>query len=374
MVIDFIILVVVFLSVFVGHIYLAYFVSFVSFLFVFLYIGLNGRIKWNKTLLFSFLFFSWVVLVNFCFNIYDVSVLGKYSLIFSFVLLASYFRSLFLVDKMQKVMFFASFCAALIVIFNFLTGKMYLGGDRYSIGDYINANYVAYTLVMSIAALYIHRFVFLKKFSKIDLLGIFVIFLGIGLTGSRGAIISFLTISLFYVMKKYFSNIFHGLFVSLGVFVASLLVYLFIPNDILNRLLFRDGSTVDYTSGRSDQWLEALRIISSNPLTGAGADAFTRLNYIYISDENTLQLHNVFLVIIVEFGFIGLVLYLLILISIIKNFFNMGLYKGGFILLIFLGYWLPIALTGIWAYTIPAWVFFSWLIMLGFVYSENENN
>ena len=81
---------------------------------------------------------------------------------------------------------------------------MYLGGDRYSIGDYINANYVAYTLVMSIAALYIHRFVFLKKFSKIDLLGIFVIFLGIGLTGSRGAIISFLTISFFYIMKKYF--------------------------------------------------------------------------------------------------------------------------------------------------------------------------
>lgn len=372
---EIIILQIIFFSVFVGHIYLVYLISLISFFLVFMYMVSTGVLKWNKPILFSFLFFAWVVVVNFYYGIYEISILGKYSIIFTLIFLMLHFGSLSLVNKIQKIILLSSCFAASVIIFNFLTGNTYLGGDRYSIGDYINANYVAYTLVMSVAILYIYRFIFSEKFTKSDLFCVFIIFVGISLTGSRGAIISFLAISTFYVIKKYFSNILHGFFLSIGILIASFLVFLFIPKDIFDRLLFKNSpTTMDYTSGRSDQWPEAVRLINNNPWIGNGADAFTRLNHIYVSDETTLQLHNVFLAIVVEFGFIGLSLYILTLFFIMKRFFNLGLYKGGFIMLIFIGYWLPIALTGIWAYTIPAWVFFSWLMVLGCVYKENGHS
>lgn len=141
----------------------------------------------------------------------------------------------------------------------------------------------------------------------------------------------------------------------------------FIPQAIIDRLTFSTYNSQDanqFASNRLDQWPVALDLISRHPFQGNGPHAFETYNAAYIGVDE-IQLHNVFLNISVEYGLFGLFLYLIVIFSIVYSIWEKNDPDWSkWIAVILLFSWFIIAFTGIWAYSVPAWFLFAWLMRI----------
>jgi O-antigen ligase len=121
---------------------------------------------------------------------------------------------------------------------------------------------------------------------------------------SRGGYVAFLAGWLFIGLFKQRKLLL--LLIVFGVLWTSL-----VPNAVVMRVeMTNDGGELDHSSEtRLNLWEDAIEVFSSNPITGAGYET-----YAYMGRVGTYRdTHNIYIKILVETGFIGLVLFLWLL-------------------------------------------------------------
>jgi O-antigen ligase len=121
---------------------------------------------------------------------------------------------------------------------------------------------------------------------------------------SRGGYVAFLAGWLFIGLFKQRKLLL--LLIVFGIMWTSL-----VPNAVVMRVeMTNDGGELDHSSEtRLNLWEDAMEVFSSNPITGAGYET-----YAYMGRVGTYRdTHNIYLKVLVETGFIGLVLFLWLL-------------------------------------------------------------
>lgn len=268
-----------------------------------------------------------------------------------------YFLSRFFVNNIKNIKYIISAVAFGAVIGgSFVTQQVDDWGEileRQAVVGH-NANFTAYVLVGSVFLINVGSFmrIFNKNaFFWIVPVNLFVLSKLI-LLGTRGAIISFFSILLWFFLYriipkkiiKYFIILYFIVIATFpfGVFDFALESF----EGLFNR------NTGDL-SGRLPAWIIAKEQISNHLFLGIGIGSFALVN------PQGIGAHNVFLTMILEVGLIGFFLMFLMLWSI----FLPALKKNAtadqiFIFGAFFMFWLPIAATGHWELS-P----FSWLLL-----------
>lgn len=231
-----------------------------------------------------------------------------------------------------------------------------LQGDRVNIGN-INANYIAYSLVTLLPILYI----FLIK-NKIYYLLLIFFGIAIFLTGSRGALISFLLFITILSFKKPAFGLVIGLII-ISCFTMLIGFYDSLPSYWKNRLDFQGSSDsdIDWSSGREATWSAALRLFEDHYIFGIGLNNFGEVSGLQIN------VHNVFLSLLVETGIFGFLFYFIAFFSILFYLFKRSFILGLIVLLIEI----PIFFTGVWESSPVLWSVLS-LLMAYAVLFEDE--
>jgi len=281
-----------------------------------------------------------------------------------FVLLLIYWE---LYQKPEELMaglqayIFGAYVLVAGTIYNFLTGNVAVKYEgRYSATG-VNAVDLALILMLGLpiatqlffAARNDKRGTWLKV---INLLYMPLSIFSVILTGSRTSLVAAIPFSIFIVgaqQIKFDRKIF--MFV---IILISLVVFLpFIPQSILNRL-GSIGSSIGEgdLGGRMNLWWEATVVFAEHPILGVGSGA--------VASNIGSAVHNTFISIIAETGFIGFTLFLSIIGIVIYE--AVRLPKG------MSGLWLTILVTwaiGVlslsWEFRKLTWIILSFVILEG---------
>ena len=224
-------------------------------------------------------------------------------------------------------------------------------GKRLSVGD-INTNYISYSLALGVfVGLTLIIFSKNKILSNI-LIGVIALFvLGIILSGTRGAIISVVALLFsYYSIHVGFRSVKILLYLITSIVLGNLLLGL-LPESIYFRIF--NASTEDVSSGRYELWSRAVSYILTSPIVGHG------LGYFQSNNLSGSAVHNVFLSVLVEFGAIGLLLYSFGVFSLVfmKSKYRSIVHTRW----LFIISWLPIAMTGVWEFSITMWFVYAWI-------------
>jgi len=252
--------------------------------------------------------------------------------------------------------------AALIVVLNgFSFVPDSLIDARSTVGD-LNANYIAYSISTAIPMAIT---LLLDKPGWRPGNYALTAFLALGLaailfSGSRGALSGVLAAFAFYGLTRARRNF--GKVALAVLALVSLLFFIsnFLPFEVRQRLDFMsylggNNSEIDF-SGREELWPFALANIYSNPYWGVGAYAFQEISPLGI------PAHNVLLTIAVESGLVGFFIYFRLLYLILRKLLrseSRAAKIGGTLLFLV---WVPMALTGVWEFAVPAWFAFGWML------------
>lgn len=311
------------------------------------------RLIWQES--FMFLFFIMVITRYSLSGLYTQSQLS--TIIFNYI---TPFFMLFTVRRLWKAKFdwlvlgyaYLAGCitATIILVYKWIVEG---AATRLSIGE-LNANYVSYCLVTGVVVGLTLILLSKNKFQIRALVAtLAILFVGILLGGTRGSLISILGLLIGFSFFRFRRNPFKITILSIAAISFGIFLFNIIPEAVSSRIL-SDSSTGDVTSGRSYLWSLAVSYISESPLTGYG------IGYFKYNNASGIEVHNVFLSILVEFGIVGLLFYVPVLFSII--FIKHKSLEVMQARIFFITSWLPIAMTGVWEYSIAAWFVFAWLI------------
>lgn len=242
--------------------------------------------------------------------------------------------------------------AAISLVVSWVTSNGAIYG-RLTVGE-LNANYVSYSLATGVTVALILILFSNSKVKNNLLIGVIsMLSFAILLSGTRGSIISVVFLLAMYYsfqLKHQPLKVFWTLFLS--IITAALLLSV-IPETVYTRIV-SDGSTSDdVSSGRYDIWSLATSFISEKPLLGNG------LHYFESQSLNEVKVHNVFLTLLVEFGIVGFILYTSVIFSFaFMKSENINIKHAR---ILFIVSWLPIAMTGVWEFSIAPWFVYAWL-------------
>lgn len=264
-------------------------------------------------------------------------------------------------NKLTFGLFYVTGCAvaSILIVRNWLNGIDFEGSGRYSVGDYMNANYAAYSIALGFAvACYIAWKERKNRFRVIFLVILMIIFVfALLLTGNRGSLLSCM-ISAFVVLNGISrGSILRRITLNAAAVIAIIIAAILIPTEHYSRFLFEsyDDSGAGYSTGRLDMWMMAWER-RGNILFGQGFDSFGALTGLDINP------HNIVVSLTFEVGLLGLGLYVTTLWNFVNTSTPKGMVEGRLKwlpLYLFVG-WLPIALTGVWGLAPVAWLIFSW--------------
>lgn len=247
----------------------------------------------------------------------------------------------------SKALLLGGCITSILMILNF---DSIFEGDRVNING-INANYLAYSLVTLLPVLYI--FLNNRRKNKIYYCFLLLFSAAIFLTGSRGALISLI---IFYVFLSFKKPLF-GLAIFLIIiscFTIFLGFYDSLPQYWKTRFDFQSfaSNDVDWSSGREATWTTAWRIFEDHYIFGIGPNNFGEIGGFGIN------VHNVFLSLLVETGIFGFILYFMAFFSILFFITKKNILLGVIVLLIEI----PIFFTGVWESSPVLWVVLSLLM------------
>ena len=139
---------------------------------------------------------------------------------------------------------------------------------------------------------------------------------------STGFITSFVVLALLLIRKLLFHNnlavakarLFFYISIGIGVLVVFLRQFTFYKTIVEN--LF--GKDITFT-GRIDLWDQALELIKKSPLLGCGHLSVSGLQIFGNDNWTSTSCHNIYLDIIVETGFVGLVIFLIAILILTRN-------------------------------------------------------
>lgn len=164
-----------------------------------------------------------------------------------------------------------------------------------------------------------------KKHSKRYIATAAVMFVAVLLTGKRGPLIFMI---LAYILANIIlSGSFNKVIKSISKYAICVLIaivglfgYVTIygstsRNSIVRLIeLFNDsGSGQDVSNGRFELWGLALKLFSSSPIFGVGWRRYHELALVYLHED--IETHNVYLQLLAECGILGLVVYLIPVLS-----------------------------------------------------------
>ena len=199
-----------------------------------------------------------------------------------------------------------------------------------------NANSYASFLVLFIPIIITHLIFAKAKLTKRIYLFIFIIsIIGLLITGSRGGIISFvfsMSIYMLYIKKEVnvpFSKILSGTMILFVIGLAGLFIA---PKDVrvmiserfsLFTSVVEENSEIDpnkAVGGRFKLWSSGLKLVFERPIVGHGNDTVKELMY----DRFGLDApaHNQFINYMVQYGVIGLSVYLIMHLQILRHFLD----------------------------------------------------
>ncbi|WP_241651849.1 O-antigen ligase family protein [Pseudoalteromonas phenolica] len=148
-------------------------------------------------------------------------------------------------------------------------------------------------------------------------IGLFVMCWGIIATQSRGGLLGILTIFGFFISKKIKNPVVLG---GIGAVAGIFLLALAGINDRQSGGAAEEG--VDASAmGRIYAWQAAINMALANPFTGVGISNFY-VNYFFYSphwDGKNHAVHSTWFQVLGEMGFIGLFLFILLIVSIYKS-------------------------------------------------------
>ena len=204
-------------------------------------------------------------------------------------------------------------------------GAVSLGREgRYA--GFSEVNQYASYLVLFIPLL-LSPFLFRKGFLiKITITIMLIIaFAGLIATGSRGGLLSFCFCMLVYLALLYYQKIFSLRLVILltcTVLLLGVVSYVIAPSEVKQTLRTKlDPANLEdldqYSSGRTLIWRAGLLLFLDSPIYGHGKNTFIPLvSKRYRISGNS---HNDYLLYMVEYGIIGLVIYLMIYLKVFQH-------------------------------------------------------
>ncbi len=155
-------------------------------------------------------------------------------------------------------------------------------------------------------------------------------------TGSRGALMSlFFGLFLFWVLAE----IPHKTVIMISILIASVIMVvimvLFTPNINVSRSYTYSEETSSTAQMRWDNIPVSIRMFIDHPIFGTGPDGFV-INYrryaaglvATTSREKTLRTHNTPLQVLVEYGLVGITLFILIIFMAIKRMIEVRRYSS----------------------------------------------
>jgi O-antigen ligase len=248
--------------------------------------------------------------------------------------------------------------SSIIIIYNWQHST---GSNIYRFSkEGLNANYVAYCLATAVPVLMV-IFLRLKNIHILHLLGViltlFTLFMGIALTGCRGALFAYLIGLSIFIFSMFRLHKVAFFFVLISLLITSITFYNYLPLMLQTRLVnIYAASQYGGINDRLTLWPIAFDLFKKNMIFGVGAGSFQNLNPLGMGT------HNVFLSVAAELGIIGLFLYLLSVVISLLNVFRRKLsFRGGKLALFSLFLvWLTISLAGVWEVSPAAWFSFAW--------------
>jgi hypothetical protein len=134
--------------------------------------------------------------------------------------------------------------------------------------------------------------------------------LAIGLTGSRGGMVTTLVALLFIPLTvSKLSPLRRGIAIAL-LWISGILAVTYLPQTLMERLAStRTEVEGGNMGGRMKIWKAGMRAFAAQPWTGYGTSAFKRAVDPYLATRSQVA-HNSFLSVAVEEGLVGLILYL----------------------------------------------------------------
>lgn len=155
-------------------------------------------------------------------------------------------------------------------------------------------------------------------------IGLFVMCWGIIATQSRGGLLGILTIFGFFISKRIKNPVVLG---GIGAVAGIFLLALAGISDRQSGGAAEEG--VDASAmGRIYAWQAAINMALANPFTGVGISNFY-VNYFFYSphwDGKNHAVHSTWFQVLGEMGFIGLILFILLIVSIYKSLRRSNLY------------------------------------------------
>jgi len=281
-----------------------------------------------------------------------------------------------LVSGLQAYVFGAYILVA-STIYNYASGNVAVQYEgRYSATG-VNANDVALVLILGlpIALPIVMQLFFVASrnitgtiLRAINLLYVPLCIFSFVLTGSRTSIIAIIPFGIFVIGTQRI-KVEQKLLIFVILLVSLLALLPFIPQSVINRLgtIGSSISGVDL-GGRVTMWRRSIAVLAQHPIFGVGSGAI----------DHTIggAVHNTFISVVTETGFIGLILFLSILGLVV---YRMALLPGRISPLWFAIFltWLIGAVSLSWEFRKITWIILSFIIIassFGEEIAEKESN
>ncbi len=256
---------------------------------------------------------------------------------------------------------FGGYALIVSTIYNFVIGNVAIQYEgRYSATG-VNAVDLALLLMIGLPlAMQLFFTVGNSKWEKllraINLLYVPLSIFAIILTGSRTSLIAMIPFILFLVgARQIRTNQKIAFFI---ILVISFLIFLpFVPDSILKRL-GTIGSSVGTgdLGGRINLWRQAIAELARHPILGVGGGA--------IASSIGSAVHNTFISVVAETGFVGLLLFLSILGTVVYGALRLPKGSSAFWLTVFMT-WAIGALSLTWEFKKLTWIFLNFVIIAG---------
>jgi putative inorganic carbon (hco3(-)) transporter len=279
----------------------------------------NFKIKFNFFTSVLFLLYLWII-VSAIFSVNSVVSWGRFNSLYINLVPAILLLS-FSICSMDNVKICLASMAGFILLLSSKVGFFYSlrGGGHIvnNIDGFVgDNNCFGLSICLALGIITGIMSMIKKKYIKyIISIGIILSILTVLYTQSRGAFMTLAIIFLFGILssKKPVRN-----FIIIAIIVV--VGYSILPKDMFSRLdTVNNLQTDDSAQGRFQMWHNALKYANSHPITGLGIGCYRYYNSIMAPDGPQLVTHSVYFQVLSELGYVGLLIYLYLIISSLIN-------------------------------------------------------
>ncbi|CEP78297.1 O-antigen ligase family protein [Defluviitoga tunisiensis] len=244
-------------------------------------------------------------------------------------------------------------------------------------------NFASILSSLSIFPLYLILKSRTKREIVVGIISVALIYFSIFLTLSKGGTLTliFSIILTFFVLSK--KNVKRSFFVlSLGIIIIAILVnFEIIDFSPLYERFFGEHiyDISSFTTRRSDWWLAGIKAIKQRPILGFGGSFYAGMWINYTAYGEMFVMHSLYIEILVQYGILGLIVFLWIIVRILKDFkqlinkLNKGQLKDTIFLIPFISL-LTCLFAGLslsWQWRDLLWFFISICLGVGSLTGEN---